>query len=114
MKSSNHSPIERNNSTIPSSSSSTDEKTFVSGTKVSQSVTKLAEPTKTMPLDRTNDTVYMATTNVVKAIMTLSQGVEKANAVEYLDLVKNVGIELRNLLGSVDTLSVVFPPQAHK
>ncbi|CAD7087818.1 unnamed protein product [Hermetia illucens] len=69
---------------------------------------------KSSSLDRSNDAVYAATTNVVKAIMTLSQGVEKANASEYLDLVKNVGIELRSLLGSVDTLSVVFPSQAHK
>ena len=65
-------------------------------------------------LDRTNDAVYGATTSVVKTIMTLSQGVEKAIAVEYLDLVKNVGLELRNLLGSVDALSGSFPQQAHK
>lgn len=72
---------------------------------------KLA-PTK--PLDRTNDFVYSATTNVVKAIMALSQGVERAVAQEYLDLVKNVGFELRALLASVDELSVIFPSQAHK
>lgn len=73
---------------------------------------KLAPPTK--PLDRTNDFVYSATTNVVKAIMALSQGVEKAVAQDYLDLVKNVGFELRALLASVDELSVIFPSQAHK
>lgn len=72
---------------------------------------KLA-PTK--PLDRTNDFVYSATTNVVKAIMALSQGVERAVAQEYLDLVKNVGFELRALLASVDELSALFPSQAHK
>ncbi|XP_037032319.1 focal adhesion kinase 1 isoform X2 [Bradysia coprophila] len=72
---------------------------------------KLA-PTK--PLDRTNDFVYSATTNVVKAIMALSQGVEKAVAQDYLDLVKNVGFELRALLASVDELSAIFPLQAHK
>lgn len=72
------------------------------------------EITRTLALDRTNDAVYSATTNVVKAIMSLSQGVEKAAAVEYLDLVRNVGIELRALLSSVDTLASMFPPQAHK
>lgn len=72
------------------------------------------EITRTQALDRTNDAVYTATTNVVKAIMSLSQGVEKAAAIEYLDLVRNVGIELRALLSSVDTLASIFPPQAHK
>lgn len=65
-------------------------------------------------MDRTSDPVYTATTNVVKAIMTLSQGVEKAIAIEYLDLVKNVGFELRALLASVDNLSSSFSAQAHK
>lgn len=65
-------------------------------------------------IDRTNDTVYTATTSVVKAIMVLSHGVERAVAADYLDLVKNVGFELRALLASVDRLSSVFPAQAHK
>lgn len=42
------------------------------------------EMKKTLSIDRTNDSVYDATTNVVKAIMSLSQGVEKAAAAEYL------------------------------
>lgn len=42
------------------------------------------EMTKTLSIDRTNDSVYDATTSVVKAIMSLSQGVEKAAAAEYL------------------------------
>lgn len=67
---------------------------------------------KTLPLDRDNDFVYEATTNVVKAIMALTQGVENPGG--YLDLVKNVGIELRALLSSVDQLTAAFPPQAHK
>lgn len=72
------------------------------------------ELTKTLSLDRSNDQVYSATTKVVKAIMALSQGVEKAVAVEYLDLVRNVGIELRSLLSSVDVLASIFPPPALK
>lgn len=72
------------------------------------------EVTKTLALDRTNDIVYSSTTNVVKAIMLLSQGVEKAVALEYLDLVRNVGVELRTLLSSVDVLASIFPPQALK
>ncbi|XP_040170873.1 uncharacterized protein LOC120904707 isoform X3 [Anopheles arabiensis] len=75
---------------------------------------KKVEPTKTMPLDRTNDMVYNATTRVVKSIMALSQGVDRAQAAEYLNLVRNVGFELRALLGAVDQLSANFPPQRYK
>lgn len=69
---------------------------------------------KTITLDRSNDNVYSSTTKVVKAIMALSHGVEKAAAIEYLDLVRHVGIELRALLSSVDTLASIFPPHALK
>lgn len=65
-------------------------------------------------IDRSNDSVYIATTKVVKAIMALSQGVEKSAAAEYLDLVRHVGIELRTLLSSVDTLASIFPSHALK
>lgn len=46
--------------------------------------------------------------------MALSQGVERAVARDYLDLVRNVGVELRALLASVDALSAIFPVQATK
>ncbi|XP_046865736.1 focal adhesion kinase 1 isoform X1 [Drosophila willistoni] len=65
-------------------------------------------------VNRANDEVYCATTSVVKSIMALSQGVERAQTETYLDLVKHVGIELRNLLTSVDKISVIFPAQALK
>ncbi|KAH8401768.1 hypothetical protein KR009_007790, partial [Drosophila setifemur] len=68
----------------------------------------------TRPLNRADDEVYCATTLVVKSIMVLSQGVEKANTEGYLELVKNVGVKLRNLLTSVDKISVLFPAQALK
>ncbi|XP_017072933.1 focal adhesion kinase 1 isoform X2 [Drosophila eugracilis] len=66
------------------------------------------------PMNRADDEVYCATTLVVKSIMVLSQGVEKANTEGYLELVKNVGVKLRNLLTSVDKISVIFPAQALK
>jgi focal adhesion kinase 1 len=65
-------------------------------------------------LDRQNDPIYKCTTNVVRSIMTLSSGVEKANIGEYLELVKTVGLELRTLLGTVDQISSQFPSQTHK
>nr|BAA85188.1 focal adhesion kinase [Drosophila melanogaster] len=66
------------------------------------------------PPNRADDEVYCATTLVVKSIMALSQGVEKANTEGYLELVKNVGVKLRNLLTSVDKISIIFPAQALK
>lgn len=65
-------------------------------------------------LDRTNDPVYLCTTNVVRAIMKLSSGVEKSQMDDYLELVKTVGLELRTLLGTVDLISSNFPPVTHK
>lgn len=65
-------------------------------------------------IDRKNDLIYNCTTNVVRAVMQLSSGVEKSQMNEYLELVKTVGLELRTLLGTVDQISVNFPPQTHK
>jgi focal adhesion kinase 1 len=70
------------------------------------------EPPK--PIDRLNDPIYKCTTNVVRSVMTLSNGVEKSTQCEYLELVKAVGLELRNLLGTVDQISSNFPPHTHK
>lgn len=98
----------------PSSPGSSGEHLKTSSLEWSSDGIPKKELTKTLALDRTNDAVYAATTNVVKAIMALSQGVEKAVASEYLELVRNVGIELRALLASVDALAAVFPAQAHK
>lgn len=63
----------------------------------------------TLDTDRTNDHVYECTTRVVRSVMQLSQGVTEARAEEYLDMVKGVGVELRNLLASVDDLMTFFP-----
>lgn len=98
------------------SSSSNDSTNPENGTNSKQCEEKLFQKNKmkTASLNRNNDPVYTATTTVVKAIMSLSQGVEKACATQYLTLVRNVGIQLRTLLSSVDTLASIFPPQAHK
>src|SRR5699024_652524 len=55
-------------------------------------------------LDRKNDPVYWSTINVVNPVRHLLKGVEAVNTDEYIDLVKNVGLELRNLLAHVDLL----------
>ncbi|XP_033226318.1 focal adhesion kinase 1 isoform X1 [Belonocnema kinseyi] len=77
-------------------------------------VVKKMEPTPTADLDRTNDKVYDCTTSVVRAVMSLSQGVQQSKADQYLELVRRVGVELRALLSSVDTLVEILPASAHR
>ncbi|XP_012286001.1 focal adhesion kinase 1 isoform X2 [Orussus abietinus] len=77
-------------------------------------ILKKMEPTPTADLDRTNDKVYDCTTSVVRAVMTLSQGVQQSKADQYLDLVRKVGVELRDLLSSVDALVQILPVCAHR
>lgn len=80
----------------------------------SMSVEEGVSKKTTAILDRTNDKVYDATTQVVKAIMELSKGVQMSCAEQYLDLVKKVGMDLRHLLTSVDEMINYFPPVAHR
>ncbi|KAJ9573701.1 hypothetical protein L9F63_008914, partial [Diploptera punctata] len=96
---------ERDRSSTPLSNGSAEERVIV---------VKKMEPTPTADLDRTNDKVYDCTTSVVKAVMSLSQGVQQSRADQYLELVRRVGMELRALLSSVDTLVPVFPISAHR
>lgn len=77
-------------------------------------VVKKMEPTPTADLDRKNDRVYECTTNVVRAVMALSQGVQEKETDMYLSLVREVGLQLRSLLASVDSLVNIFPLSAFK
>ena len=72
------------------------------------------KPTPTAKLDRTNDVVYESTTSVVRAVMSLSQVVQHHQTSEYLENVKRVGIELRQLLAAVDHLVPAFPASTHR
>ncbi|XP_057377626.1 focal adhesion kinase 1-like isoform X2 [Daphnia carinata] len=93
-----------------------DRSTPIQGTQADERlvVVKKLEPTPTARLDRTHDKVYDATTCVVKAVMSLSDGVKQAKINNYVDLVKMVGLELRTLLTSVDQLVPHFPPSTHR
>ncbi|EEB19123.1 protein tyrosine kinase 2 beta, putative [Pediculus humanus corporis] len=77
-------------------------------------IVKKMDPAPTADLDRTNDQVYDCTTNVVKAVMSLSQGVQASRADDYLDLVRAVGQQLRNLLSSVDDILKFLPANTHR
>lgn len=65
-------------------------------------------------LNRNRDDVYVATKNVVKAIITLSQVVGENKSNNYLELVKDIGFELRKLLQSVDHISPLIPAESYK
>ncbi|XP_076260317.1 protein tyrosine kinase 2 Fak isoform X10 [Rhynchophorus ferrugineus] len=71
---------------------------------------KEVQPNATANLDRTNDKIYACTTDVVRAVMSLSQGVQQSQADQYLELVRKVGLALRTLLASVDEIVPMFPP----
>ena len=72
------------------------------------------EPMPTADLDRTDDKVYASTIHVVKAITTLTHDVKESQTHCYLDLVKKVGGELRELLATVDSLMADIPPSSHR
>lgn len=97
-----------------SASNSLERRTSESASEEKVIVVKKMEPTPTADLDRTNDRVYDCTTCVVKAVMALSQGVQQNHVDQYLQLVRRVGLELRALLTSVDTLVTYFPTSAHR
>ena len=113
-----------NSTSAPLSKPSTSDRTPLSPKmsvqQISPQASCVTSPQDTMKniepkvLDRQNDPIYKCTTDVVRAVMTLSSGVEKSNMSEYLDLVKTVGLELRSLLGTVDQISSQFPPQTHR
>ncbi len=65
-------------------------------------------------MDRTNDGAYDSTTRVVRAVMSLSQSVQRRSAEDYLDAVRSVGVELRALLATVDALMPAFPSASHR
>ncbi|KAI0236774.1 Focal adhesion kinase 1 [Lamellibrachia satsuma] len=64
-------------------------------------------------LDRTNDHVYLTTTSVVRAVMEMTRGVQTCTAELYTELVRNIGLQLKALLTSVDELMPQLPDDAH-
>lgn len=79
---------------------------------LSSSSVNFTQPTAN--LDRTDDIVYQFTTNVVQAVRLLLQGVQASKVDNYIELVKNVGIQLRGLLESVDDLIPNLPLWSHR
>ncbi|XP_050510356.1 focal adhesion kinase 1 isoform X5 [Diabrotica virgifera virgifera] len=111
-----HSPVESALNTLKSNQSDDLKEDSCNSTvsAVIECENRDTTPTSAHYLDRTNDRVYECTTDVVRAVMSLSQNVQKAVADQYLDLVKKVGVELRALLASVDDIVPLFPSTAHR
>ncbi|XP_076085718.1 focal adhesion kinase 1-like isoform X5 [Mytilus galloprovincialis] len=63
---------------------------------------KLPEPPPSPGIDRTNDSVYDNTTNVVRAVMTFTKGLNSMKPELYIDHIKDIGLQLRGLLACVD------------
>lgn len=58
--------------------------------------------------------MYESTIHVVKAITALTHDVKEGQIHNYLDHVKKVGLELRDLLATVDALISTIPPSSHR
>ncbi|CAL4066426.1 unnamed protein product [Meganyctiphanes norvegica] len=77
-------------------------------------VVKPMEPCPTADIDRSKDKVYEVTIHVVKAITLLTHDVKDGQHHTFLNHVKKVGNELRELLTTVDTLIPEIPSDSHR
>ncbi|NWU96315.1 FAK2 kinase, partial [Upupa epops] len=67
------------------------------------------QPAPTANLDRTDDPVYSNVMDLVRAVLQLKNEIGLLPPEEYILVVKNVGLSLRKLLGSVDEILPVLP-----
>lgn len=68
----------------------------------------------TMERDRSGDRVYEFTMEVVRNIMGMVNDIHTVKSDQYVNLVKNVGLALKNLLSSVDDQCALLPPESHR
>ncbi|XP_010000525.1 PREDICTED: protein-tyrosine kinase 2-beta [Chaetura pelagica] len=66
-------------------------------------------PTPTANLDRTDDRVYSNVMDLVRAVLKLKNEISLLPPEGYILVVKNVGLSLRKLIGSVDEILPVLP-----
>uniref|UniRef100_A0A8D2IYJ0 Protein-tyrosine kinase 2-beta n=1 Tax=Varanus komodoensis TaxID=61221 RepID=A0A8D2IYJ0_VARKO len=67
------------------------------------------QPTPTANLDRTDDAVYSNVMDLVKAVLQLKNEVSNHPPERYILAVKDVGLSLRKLIGSVDDVLPALP-----
>ncbi|XP_053918010.1 protein-tyrosine kinase 2-beta isoform X3 [Cuculus canorus] len=66
-------------------------------------------PAPTANLDRTDDTVYSNVMDLVRAVLQLKNEISLLPPEGYILVVKNVGLSLRKLIGSVDEILPILP-----
>ncbi|XP_075454735.1 protein-tyrosine kinase 2-beta isoform X2 [Ascaphus truei] len=67
------------------------------------------QPTPTANLDRTDDHVYQSVMELVKSVLQLKNDIYQLPPEGYVSVVKNVGMTLRKLIGSVDEILSSLP-----
>ncbi|NXJ72048.1 FAK2 kinase, partial [Rostratula benghalensis] len=67
------------------------------------------QPAPTANLDRTDDTVYSNVMDLVRAVLQLKNEITLLPPEGYILVVKNVGLSLRKLIGSVDEILPILP-----
>ncbi|NP_001011049.1 protein-tyrosine kinase 2-beta [Xenopus tropicalis] len=67
------------------------------------------QPTPTANIDRTDDGVYQSVMELVKAVLQLKNDIYQLPPEGYVAVVKNVGLTLRKLIGSVDEILPSLP-----
>ncbi|XP_077345353.1 protein-tyrosine kinase 2-beta isoform X1 [Lithobates pipiens] len=67
------------------------------------------QPTPTANIDRTDDNVYQSVMELVKSVLQLKNDIYQIPPEEYVGVVKNVGLVLRKLIGSVDEILPSLP-----
>ncbi|KAM9317067.1 protein-tyrosine kinase 2-beta isoform 2-T2 [Gastrophryne carolinensis] len=67
------------------------------------------QPAPTANIDRTDDTVYQSVMELVKSVLQLKNDIYQIPPEEYVLVVKNVGLVLRKLIGSVDEILPSLP-----
>lgn len=67
------------------------------------------QPTPTANIDRTDDIVYQSVMELVKSVLQLKNDIYQLPPEGYVNVVKNVGLTLRKLIGSVDDILPSLP-----
>ncbi|XP_032911109.1 protein-tyrosine kinase 2-beta isoform X3 [Catharus ustulatus] len=67
------------------------------------------QPAPTANLDRTDDPVYGNVMDLVRAVLQLKNEISQVPPDEYILVVKNIGLSLRKLIGSVDEILPNLP-----
>ncbi|XP_063771098.1 protein-tyrosine kinase 2-beta isoform X2 [Pseudophryne corroboree] len=66
----------------------------------------------TANIDRTDDNVYQGVMELVKSVLQLKNDIYQLPPEGYVNVVKNVGLMLRKLIGSVDDILPSLPPSS--